>query len=74
MVDVDCHGVLCADVIGRNEAISNSHALTATSSALRSQADLQGTFIFAKAKESAMMAAESVDHLCHYFERCCFNP
>jgi hypothetical protein len=35
--------------------------LTLTSRALGPQADLQGTFIFAKAKESAMMAGESID-------------
>jgi TetR/AcrR family transcriptional repressor of nem operon len=41
---------------------------TAESLALHTQAVLQGAFVLAKAKASASVAAESIDHLRRYFE------
>ena len=41
---------------------------TAESLALHTQAVLQGSFIMAKAKGSATMAAANIDHLCRYIE------
>ena len=41
---------------------------TARSLALHTQAVLQGAFILAKAKGTADMAADSVDHLRRYIE------
>ncbi len=43
-------------------------AWTPRSLALHTQAVLQGAFILAKAKNSAAIAAESIDHLRRYFE------
>lgn len=41
---------------------------TARSLALHTQAVLQGVFIMAKAKGSATLAAESINHLHHYIQ------
>jgi TetR/AcrR family transcriptional repressor of nem operon len=41
---------------------------SAESLALHTQAVLQGAFVLAKAKGSAAVAAESIEHLRHYFE------
>jgi TetR/AcrR family transcriptional repressor of nem operon len=46
---------------------------TPKSLALHTQAVIQGAFILAKAKDSAAIAAESIDHLRRYFELL-FNP
>jgi TetR/AcrR family transcriptional regulator, transcriptional repressor for nem operon len=52
-----------AEAIARNRVPAN---ITARSLALHTQAVLQGAYVLAKAKGSAAIAAESIDHLRRY--------
>jgi len=57
-----------ADIADAMEARGIAADWTAKSLALHTQAVLQGAFILAKAKGSAAVAADSVDHLRRYIE------
>ena len=57
-----------ADLAAAIERYGADAAITAESLARHTQAVLQGAFVLAKAKNSALVATDSVDHLKRYFD------